>query len=69
MQFTGLYVLYGRWVKKVEVHMKILELKPQDFPLAIRLCVSGGPKQYVLVKTKQDKLLLNKPMEISSDKK
>ena len=49
--------------------MKILELKPEDFPLAIRLHVAGGSKQYVLVKTKQDKLLLNKPLENSLDKK
>jgi hypothetical protein len=69
LQPTGLYVLYERRVKRAEVEMKILELKPQDFPLAIRLCATGGHKQYVLVKTKQDKLLLNKPMENSPDKK
>ena len=49
--------------------MKTIELKPVDFPLAIRLQVDGGSKQYVLVKTKQDKLLLNKPLENSFDKK
>ena len=49
--------------------MKILELKPQDFPLAIRLLVAGGSKQYVLVKTKHDKLLLNKPLESLSNAK
>jgi hypothetical protein len=49
--------------------MKILELKPQDFPLGIRLDVAGCSKQYVLVKTKQDKLLLNKPLESSFGKK
>lgn len=49
--------------------MKILELKPVDFPLAIRLHVDGGSKQYVLLKTKQDKLLLNKPLGNSFDKK
>jgi hypothetical protein len=43
--------------------MKVLELKAADFPLAIRLNVASGTKQYVLVKTKQDKLLLNKPLE------
>jgi len=48
--------------------MKILELKPADFPLAIRLQLAGSSKQYVLVKTKQDKLLLNKPLENSPDK-
>jgi len=49
--------------------MKILELKAEDFPLSIYLYVAGGVKQYVLVKTKQDKLLLNKPLETASDKK
>jgi hypothetical protein len=49
--------------------MKILELKAEDFPLAIRLYVVGGVKQYILVKTRQDKLLLNKPLETASDKK
>jgi hypothetical protein len=48
--------------------MKILDLKPVDFPLAIRLYVDGGFKQYVLVKTKQDKLLLSKPLGNSFDK-
>ena len=49
--------------------MKVLELKPEDFPLGIRLQVGGGPKEYVLVKTKQDKLLLNKPLGTSPDKR
>jgi hypothetical protein len=48
--------------------MKILELKPEDFPLAIRLYVAGSSKRYVLIKTKQDKLLLNKSLENASDK-
>jgi len=48
--------------------MKILELKPGDFPLGIRLQLVGGPRQYVLVKTKQDKLLLNKPPQSCSVK-
>ena len=48
---------------------KVLELKPDDFPLAIVLRVAGGDKQYVLVKTKQDKLLLNKPVEHPSYRK
>jgi hypothetical protein len=50
-------------VKEVEVDMKILDLKPEDFPLAIRLHVPGNTKQYVLLKTKQEKLLLNKSQE------
>lgn len=49
--------------------MKVLELKPQDFPLTVLLQVTGGPKEYVLVKTKQDKLLLNKPLKSVPDKK
>jgi len=40
-----------------------LELKPEDLPVRIRLKVSGEIKEYLLVKTKQDRLLLNKPQE------
>jgi hypothetical protein len=65
----GLYFLDGRRVKRAEVDMRTLELKPEDFPLAIRLHVAGGSKEYVLVKTKQDKLLLNKPLENLADKR
>jgi hypothetical protein len=43
--------------------MKTLELKREDFPVLVRLSFPEGTKQYVLVKTKQDKLLLNKPPE------
>jgi hypothetical protein len=49
--------------------MKVLELKPQDFPITVLLQVEGGSKKYVLVKTKQDKLLLNKPVEPQPDEK
>jgi hypothetical protein len=49
--------------------MKVLELKSEDFPLGIRLQVDGRPKEYVLVKTRQDKLLLNKALGTSPDKK
>jgi hypothetical protein len=41
--------------------MKAIELKPEELPLTIRLSLPSGTKEYVLVKTKQDKLLLNKP--------
>jgi len=41
--------------------MKALELKPEQLPLSIKLRLAGETKEYVLVKTKQDKLLLNKP--------
>jgi hypothetical protein len=46
----------------VEGTMKTIELKPEDFPVTVQLHISGGIKQYVLVKTKQEKLLLNKPL-------
>jgi hypothetical protein len=46
-----------------EGNLKVIELKPSDFPLEVRLLLAGGPKQYVLVKTRQDKLLLNKSLE------
>ncbi len=49
--------------------MKTLELKPQDFPVTVLLQLNGLSKKYILVKTKQDKLLLNKPVELLSDKK
>jgi len=49
--------------------VKVLELKPEEFPIAIRLKVTGGDKEYLLVKTKQDKLLLNKPVESSTERK
>jgi len=40
-----------------------LDLKPEDFPVIIRLKSGEGTKEYILVKTKQDRLLLNKPQE------
>jgi len=42
-----------------------LEFKPEDLPVSIRLRLAEGTKEYVLVKTKQDRLLLNKPLEVS----
>jgi hypothetical protein len=44
---------------------KTLELKPENLPVIIRLRVDEGTKEYVLVKTKKNGLLLNKPQEIS----
>jgi hypothetical protein len=41
--------------------VKVLELKPEQLPLVIRLQLTRETREYVLVKTKQDKLLLNKP--------
>jgi hypothetical protein len=43
--------------------MKALELKPEDLPMTLRLKTQEGSKDYVLVVTKQEKLLLNKPLE------
>lgn len=45
--------------------MKTLELKSEDFPVSIRLNSVTGTKQYILIKTKQDKLVLNKPVSFS----
>jgi len=42
--------------------MKPLELKPEDLPITVRLKTQEGSKEYVLVMTKQEKLLLNKPL-------
>jgi hypothetical protein len=64
-----LYFFEGIGVNTREDNMKVLQLRSEDFPLEIRLQLAGGLKQYVLVKTKQDKLLLNKPLENSSNKK
>lgn len=41
--------------------MKAIELRPEQFPVIIRLKLGNDTKEYVLVRTKQDKLLLNKP--------
>ena len=40
--------------------MKTLELRPEDFPVVVRLKLWRDDKEYILVKTKQNKLLLNK---------
>lgn len=42
--------------------MKPLELKPEDLPMTVRLKTQDGSKEYVLIVTKQEKLLLNKPL-------
>lgn len=42
---------------------KTWELKPEDLPLRIRLQRPSGTKDYLLIQTKQGKLLLNKPIE------
>jgi len=44
--------------------MSVLELRPEQLPLVIRLKTKDQAKDYVLIKTKQDKLLLNKRNEV-----
>jgi hypothetical protein len=48
--------------------MKIVELKPEQLPLRIRFVVEGEVREYVLLKTKGNKLLLNKPTGESPSK-
>ncbi len=45
----------------------MLEFKSEDFPVIVRLRLPEGTREYVLVKTKQGKLLLNKPVEVAKD--
>jgi hypothetical protein len=42
---------------------KTLEFTAEELPVIIRLKSHDGTKDYVLVRTKQDRLLLNKPQE------
>ena len=46
---------------------KAIELKPEQLPLTIRLKGPEGIKEYVLIRTKQDRLLLNKPQEVTTN--
>jgi hypothetical protein len=43
--------------------MKSLELKPEDLPMTVKLKTQDGTKVYLLLGTKQKKLLLVKPVE------
>jgi hypothetical protein len=45
--------------------MRVIELKPEQLPLVIRLKADGQCRDYVLIRTKQDKLLLNRPNDVS----
>jgi hypothetical protein len=45
--------------------VRSIELRPEEFPLVIKLKLGKETKEYVLIKTRQDKLLLNKPTEVS----
>jgi hypothetical protein len=40
--------------------MKVISLKPEQLPILLRLQVGEEIREYVLIKTRQDKLLLNK---------
>ena len=42
---------------------KPLELKPEDLPITVKLKTQDGTKVYLLLVTKQKKLLLVKPVE------
>jgi hypothetical protein len=42
--------------------MKSLELKPEDLPMTVKLKTQDGTKVYLLLRTKQGNLLLNRPM-------
>jgi len=41
--------------------MEVLELKSDQLPLLIRFKVGNEIREYILLRTKQGKLLLNKP--------
>lgn len=45
---------------------RVLELSPDQLPMTIRLKLVDGWKEYVLLKTKQNGLLLNKKVEAVS---
>lgn len=40
-----------------------VELKPEDLPVRLKFRSPDGVKEYVLIKTKQGKLLLNKRID------
>jgi hypothetical protein len=42
-----------------------LEFRTEDLPVTIRLKCAEGTKEYVLVKTKQDRLMLQKPQAVT----
>jgi hypothetical protein len=42
---------------------RTLELKPEDLPVRLQFRGPDGLKEYVLIKTKQGKLLLNKRID------
>jgi hypothetical protein len=44
----------------------VLEFRTEDLPVRIRLKCSEGTKEYVIIKTKQDRLMLQKPQAVTS---
>ncbi|NIR87365.1 hypothetical protein GWO13_07275 [Candidatus Bathyarchaeota archaeon] len=48
--------------------MKMIEFKREDLPVRIYLKLPDQVKEYVLLLTKQDKLLLNKSNERSEER-
>jgi hypothetical protein len=42
-----------------------LEFRAEDLPVIIRLKCVDGTKEYVLVRTKQDRLMLQKPQGVT----
>ena len=55
--------------RSAEAVMTTLELKPEEFPITVRLRCREAVKEYVLIMTKQGKLLLNKPVEVPRSSK
>lgn len=43
--------------------MKTIVLGPEDLPLVVRLKLDTEEKEYLLLKTRQDRLLLNKSIK------
>lgn len=48
--------------------MSVIELRPEQLPLVIRLKTDEQSREYVLIRTKQDKLLLNRPNDVTPTK-
>ncbi len=66
---SALYLLVSALRLSDNPTMKVLELQPDDLPLVIKLKLGAENREYLLLKTKQDRLLLNKPMEGPRERK
>ncbi len=60
---TFLFLVHTWFFSANILTMKLIELKVGDFPIVIKLNLSNETREYLLVKTKQDKLLLNRAIE------